>query len=232
MKWWRNLWDASYSISSAALALLLGVVLGNVLIGISMNEQYIFTGHWLEFLNPYALTVGLTTLALFMVHGAIYLTMKTEGALFEKIARLLRRSILIFVGLFIIVTIISVTTFPHLTDRFLDQPILFVVPLLAFLSIANVPRLASKGKFLHSFIFSAMSISFLLILVAIELYPVILLSSNDTANSLTVYSAASSDKALGIMLTITAIGLPLVIGYTVFVYRTVWGKVRLDDTSY
>ncbi len=232
MKWWRNLWDASYSISSAALALLLGVVLGNVLIGISMNEQYIFTGHWLEFLNPYALTVGLTTLALFMVHGAIYLTMKTEGALFEKIARLLRRSILIFVGLFIIVTIISVTTFPHLTDRFLDQPILFVVPLLAFLSIANVPRLASKGKFLHSFIFSAMSISFLLILVAIELYPVILLSRGDPETSMTIYNAASSDKALGIMLTITAIGLPLVLFYVFFVYRAFWGKVKLDETSY
>ncbi len=232
MKWWRNLWDASYSISSAALALLLGVVLGNVLIGMSMNEQYIFTGHWLEFLNPYALTVGLTTLALFMVHGAIYLTMKTEGALFEKIARLLRRSILIFVGLFIIVTIISVTTFPHLTDRFLDQPVLFVVPLLAFLSIANVPRLASKGKFLRSFIFSAMSISFLLILVAIELYPVILLSRGDPETSMTIYNAASSDKALGIMLTITAIGLPLVLFYVFFVYRAFWGKVKLDETSY
>lgn len=232
MKWWRNLWDTSYSISSAALALLLGVVLGNVLIGISMNEQYIFTGHWLEFLNPYALTVGLTTLALFMVHGAIYLTMKTEGALFEKIARLLRRSILIFVGLFIIVTIISVTTFPHLTDRFMDQPILFVVPLLAFLSIANVPRLASKGKFLRSFIFSAMSISFLLILVAIELYPVILLSRGEPETSMTIYNAASSDKALGIMLTITAIGLPLVLFYVFFVYRAFWGKVKLDETSY
>ena len=232
MKWWRNLWDTSYCISSAALALLLGVVLGNVLIGISMNEQYIFTGHWLEFLNPYALTVGLTTLALFMVHGAIYLTMKTEGALFEKIARLLRRSILIFVGLFIIVTIISVTTFPHLTDRFMDQPILFVVPLLAFLSIANVPRLASKGKFLRSFIFSAMSISFLLILVAIELYPVILLSRGEPETSMTIYNAASSDKALGIMLTITAIGLPLVLFYVFFVYRAFWGKVKLDETSY
>ncbi len=232
MKWWRNLWDISYSLSSAMLAFLLGVVLGNILIGMSLNENYVFTGNWLEFLNPYSIAVGFTSLFLFMVHGAIYLTMKTEGQLFKKITRLLRISILLFISTFIIVTIITITSFPHLTDKFRSDPLLFAVPLLAFLSIANVPRLASKGKYLHSFIFSALSISFLLILVAIELFPVILLSTTDKANSLTVYNAASSDKALGIMLTITAIGLPLVIGYTIFVYRTFWGKVRLDDTSY
>ena len=232
MKWWRNTWDIAYSISSAMLALLLGVVLGNVLIGINMDGNFVFTGNWLEFLNPYSLLVGLTTLALFMVHGAIYLTMKTEGRLFEKIARLLRRSILVFVGLFIIITVLSVFYFSHLTDRFLDKPVLFIVPVLAFLSIANVPRLASKGKFTPSFIFSALSISFLLILVAIELYPVIILNRADMETSMTIYNAASSDKALGIMLTITAIGFPLVIAYTVFVYRTFWGKVKLDETSY
>ena len=232
MKWWRRTWDISYSVSSAAMALLLGVVLGNVLIGISMDDQFVFRGHWLEFLNPYALSVGVTTLLLFMVHGAIYLTMKTEGQLFDQVSRLLWRSILIFVGAFIIVTLISFFYFPHLTDRFMESPVLLIVPLLAFLSIANVPRLASKKKYVRSFIFSALSISFLLIVVAIELYPVILLDRPETGNSMTIYNAASSDKALGIMLTITAIGLPLVIFYTVFVYRTFWGKVKLDEMSY
>lgn len=232
MKWWRNVWDVAYSISSAMLALLLGVVLGNILIGMNMNENFVFTGKWLEFLNPYSLAVGVTTLALFMVHGAIYLTMKTEGVLFKKIARLLRRSILFFVVTFAVVSIISVASFPHLTDKFMENPILFGVPLLAFLSIANVPRLASKEKYLRAFIFSALSISFLLILVAIELYPVMILAKGDPANSLTIYNASSSDKALGIMLTITAIGFPLVIAYTIFVYRTFWGKVKLDETSY
>jgi cytochrome d ubiquinol oxidase subunit II len=232
MAWWKKTWDIAYSVSSGALALLLGVVLGNVLIGIAMNDQFVFTGHWLEFLNPYALTVGATTLALFMVHGAIYLTMKTEGKLFQQVARLLQRSILVFVFLFIVVTVISVFKFSHLTDRFLDNPILFIVPVLAFLSIANVPRLASQGKYLRSFVFSALSMSFLLILVAIELYPVIILDRGDMESSMTIYNAASSDKALGIMLTITAIGFPLVIAYTVFVYRTFWGKVKLDEMSY
>jgi len=232
MKWWRNSWDVAYSVSSAMLAFLLGVVLGNILIGITMDENHIFYGSWLQFLNPYSLAVGLTSLALFMVHGAIYLTMKTEGFLFKKITQLLRRSILFFVLTFAVVTVISVVSFPHLTDKFRSDPILFGVPLLAFLSIANVPRLASKGKYLNAFIFSSLSISFLLILVAIELYPKLILASNEIANSLDIYNAASSDKALGIMLTITAIGFPLVILYTVFVYRAFWGKVKLDETSY
>jgi len=232
MKWWRNTWDVCYSVSSAMLALLLGVVLGNVLMGIAMNEEFVFTGQWLEFLNPYALAVGLTTLALFMVHGAIYLTMKTEGKLFEKVVRLLRRAIIFFVLTFLLVTIISIFYFPHLTDRFISNPVLFIVPVLAFLSIANVPRLASKGKYLGSFIFSALSISFLLILVAIELYPTLILDRGDMQHSLTVYNAASSEKALGIMLTIAAIGFPLVVAYTIFVYRTFWGKVKLDEMSY
>ncbi|MFW5756141.1 MAG: cytochrome d ubiquinol oxidase subunit II [Tangfeifania sp.] len=232
MKWWKKTWDISYSISSAMLAFLLGVVLGNVLVGINMNDNYIFKGHWLEFLNPYSLLLGLTTLSLFMVHGAIYLTMKTEGRLFDKIARLLRRAIVGFVILFVIITIISISSYPHLTDRFMETPVLFVVPMLAFLSIANVPRLASKGKYLKSFIFSSLTLSFLLILVAIELYPVIILNNANAETSMTIYDAASSDKSLGIMLTITAIGLPLVIAYTIFVYRTFWGKVKLDEMSY
>ncbi|MEZ5145846.1 MAG: cytochrome d ubiquinol oxidase subunit II [Bacteroidales bacterium] len=95
---------------------------------------------------------------------------------------------------------------PHLSDRFRSSPELFIVPMLAFLSIANIPRLATKGKYLQAFIFSSISVSFLLILVAIELYPVLVISTIDPAYNITIYNAASSEKALGIMLTITAIG--------------------------
>jgi cytochrome d ubiquinol oxidase subunit II len=74
--------------------------------------------------------------------------------------------------------------------------------------------------------------SFLLILVAIELYPVLVRSTVDPLYNITVYNAASSQKSLGIMLLMTAIGAPLVIAYTVFVYKTFWGKVKMDETSY
>lgn len=232
MKWWRNTWDVSYSVSSILMALLLGVVMGNILQGVAIGPDYEFQGHWLEFINPYSVMVGITTLALFMMHGAIYLAMKTEGKLFVKVHRLLNQSIIFFIVSYSLVTLYTLIYIPHLSDDLYENAALFVVPLLAFLSIANVPRLVSREKYVQAFIFSALTMSFLLILVAIELYPAMVVSTIDPAYSITVYNAASSEKSLGIMLIMTAIGAPLVIGYTVFVYKTFWGKVKMDENSY
>jgi cytochrome bd ubiquinol oxidase subunit II len=80
--------------------------------------------------------------------------------------------------------------------------------------------------------FSSLSIALLFLIVAIELYPTLLLSTINPEYSLTVYNAASSQKSLGIMLIIAAIGTPLVLGYTAFVYATFKGKVTIDENSY
>ena len=233
MKWWRKTWDISYSVSSIMLAFLLGVVLGNVLQGIAIGENFEYQGDPLfAFLSPYALMVGTTSLALFMTHGAIYLLMKTEGRLYAKLGVLLKRAMIFFIVSYSITTLYTLIYIPHLSDKFSNQPVLFVVPLLSFLSIANVPRLASKKKYKQAFIFSSLTISFLLVLVAVELYPTLLLSTIDPKYNITIYNAASSDKALEIMLIISAIGAPLVLSYTAFVYKTFKGKVKLDETSY
>ena len=232
MKWWKRLWDISYSISSIMLSVLLGIVLGNVLQGIALDSHFEFTGNWLDFLNPYSLLVGLTTLALFMTHGAIFLLLKTEGRMFSQLQRMLKVGMASFIILFLVVTAYTLAFIPHLTDTYVSRPIYFAVPLLGFLSIANLPRLASKKKYHMAFVFSALTMSFMLITVAIELYPVLLISSISAENSITIYNAASSDKSLGIMLLMAAIGAPLVATYTIFVYRTFWGKVKLDETSY
>jgi cytochrome d ubiquinol oxidase subunit II len=167
--------------------------------------------------------------ALFAMHGAIYLTMKTEGRLFTKITLLLKRAIIAFIVLFSLVTLYTLLYIPHLSNDFKSNPSLFVVPLMAFLSIANIPRLATKGKYRLAFLFSSLSVSLMLILVAIELYPVLIISTVDPAYHLTVYNAASSEKSLGIMLLMAAIGAPLVLAYTVFVYKTFWGKVKAGE---
>ncbi len=232
MKWWRSMWDTIYSIASIALALALGLVLGNVLQGMPIGADKEFTGSWLMFLNPYAFLTAFTTLALFMMHGAIYLLMKTEGRLYAKLTILLKRSIIAFILLFSLTSLYTLIYIPHLSDDFQAQPLLFVVPVLTFLAIANIPRLATKRKFKSAFFFSALSIALLLVLVAIELYPTMLLSTLDPAYSIDVYTAASSEKSLGIMLLFAAIGIPLVGGYTYFVYKTFAGKVELDEMSY
>ncbi|HAS46445.1 MAG TPA: cytochrome d ubiquinol oxidase subunit II [Microscillaceae bacterium] len=232
-KLWRKSWDISYSVSSTLLAFLLGVVLGNVLQGIAVGKDYLYQGQgFFEFLNPYALMTGFTTLSLFMVHGAIYLLLKTEGRLFAKLTVLLKRAIIGFMVIFGITSLYTLLYIPHLSDDFKSNPILFVVPVLTFLSIANIPRLANKKRFRGAFLFSSLTISLLLVLVAIELYPTLLISTVDPKYNLTVYKAAASTKSLKIMMTIVAIGAPLVAGYTFFVYKTFRGKVKLDEHSY
>ncbi len=232
MAWWRKTWDILYSISSIVLALALGVVLGNVLQGMPLDENKEYAGNWLEFVNPYAILVAFTSLALFMMHGAIFLIMKTDGRLMAKLFRLLKGAIAAFVVLFIATTIYTLLYLPHLSSNMKENPIFIAAPILAMLSIANIPRLTSRRKFLQAFLFSALTVAFLLITVAVELYPVIILATNDPAYSLTVYNSAASEKTLGIMLGFVAVGGPLVASYTYFVYRTFWGKVELDENSY
>jgi len=232
MKWWRSTWDIIYSIASIMLAICLGIVLGNILQGMPLDENYEYLGNWISFFNVYSLLTGLTVLALMTLHGGIYLCLKTEGRLFETIERLVKYAIIAFVILFIGLSLYSLIYFPHLSDRFRERPYLFIVPVLGVLSIANIPRLVSKRKFLRAFIFSSSTFAFLLLTVAIELYPQLLFATNEAKNSITIYNASSSDKSLGIMLSFVAIGVPLIAGYTYFVYSAFWGKVNLDETSY
>lgn len=232
MKWWRNTWDITYSISSIMLAFCLGLVLGNILQGVPLDQNHEYIGQWYSFFNFYAVLIGATTVALMSLHGGIFLCIKTEGRLYEKIRYLLNYAMIAFVILFVVISVYSLIYFPHLSDKFKAHPALFAVPFLAILSIANIPRLVTRQKFKSAFVFSALTFAFLLITVAIEVYPQLLYAPNDVKNSIDVYNAASSDKSLGIMLTFVVVGVPLIAGYTFFVYRAFWGKVKMDETSY
>lgn len=233
MLWWRQMWDIIYSISSIMLPFLLGVVLGNVLEGMPIGSNYEYEGGaLLAFLGFYPILIGATTLFLFMSHGGIYLLLKTEGKLYEKLHRLARMGTYLFNLFFVITSIYTFYKFPEIAQVFIDQPLYFALPVLAFLSIANVPRLLSKRRFLYAFFFSSLSIALVLTLVAVELYPVVLKSTLDSQYNITIYNAASSMKSLEIMLTIAAIGAPFVLGYTAFVYKTFSGKVMIDEHSY
>lgn len=233
MLWWRKMWDWSYSISSIMLAFLLGVVLGNILNGMPLDQNYEYVGGgFFEFLNPFAILVGITSLALFMMHGAIYLLLKTEGKLYDRIQKFLKKGMIFFIVSYLSTTVYGLLNVDHLSEVFKDNKLLFIVPLLVFLSIANVPRLASKKQYNWAFIFTSITIALLMVLVAFELYPRLLLSSGIEENSITIYNAAASTKTLKIMMGFVAVGGPLVLLYSYFVYRTFWGKVKLESDSY
>lgn len=233
MKWWRTAWDVTYSVSCVMIAFLLGVVLGNILQGFALGPNFTYHGGiFFSFLNPYAIMVGLTTLSIFMTQGAIFLLLKTEGRLHDRLTFLLQKGMIFFIISFGITTLYTLVFIPEVTANFRENPHYFVVPVLSFLAVANVPRLVSKKRYMLALVFSSLTMAFLLILVALQLYPTLLISTIDPKYNVTIYNAASSQKSLGIMLTIVLIGAPLLGAYFFFLYRTFNGKVQLDDTSY
>lgn len=232
MRWWRKFWDVSYSASSILVALALGLVLGNTLLGIPIDKNGNFSGDTFGFLNLYSLMVSVTTLALFMMHGAIYLVMKTEKRLYTKLTILVRNTTIFFVISVLLLSFYTILYVPHLSSRIKSNPWLFLVPVTMVLNTANITRCITRQKYRNAFLSSALTISLLLIIIAVELYPNLVISSISPANNLTVQNSSSSPLSLRIMLTVAAIGVPLVAVYTSFVFWTFKGKVKMDDMSY
>ncbi len=231
-KTWRGFWDISFSLSSIISSLLVGVALGNIAWGIPLDSDFEFAGSFLGLLHPFALLVGITTVALFMMHGAIYLLMKTEGELQSKIRTWVNPTIIFFIICYILTTMASLLYIPHMSENLKAFPPLMILPLLNALAIANIPREIHHGREFRAFLSSCAAMVALLALFGIGMYPNLILSTPDVANSLNIYNAASSDKTLGIMLVIAILGMPLVIAYTISIYWIFRGKVKLDSTSY
>jgi len=167
-----------------------------------------------------------------MMHGAIFLTMKTENRLYTKLTILAKNFTVFFIVTFALTTLYTLLYVPHMSDRIRSNPAYFIFPLIMFLAIANIPRQLKKAKYRYAFISSSITIACLLIAVAIEVFPNLLYASNNPAYSITIDNAASSAKTMKILLLIALIGTPLVLIYTGFVFWTFKGKVKLDETSY
>jgi cytochrome bd ubiquinol oxidase subunit II len=231
MLWWRTTWDIAYCISSIVIALSLGLMLGNIALGFSLNEQHEFAGNWLSFFNPFAILIAVTTLSLFMLHGAIFLGMKTENRLYTKLIILAKNFTIFFVLSFALSTFYTLLYIPHLSDAIRSNPVLFILPLIMTLAIANIPRCLKKRNFRLAFLSSSVTIAALLILVAVEVFPYLVYSPQHPANSITIKNGASSHKTMGILLIIALIGAPLVAIYTSFVFWIFKGKVKLDEST-
>ncbi len=232
MQWWKKMWDGAFSIASYFIAFLMGVALGNIITGVPLGADKEFVGTFLGLINPYTVLVGITTVALFMMHGAIYTVMKTEGDLQKRLRGWVNNSIIFFVICYATVTMSTLIYFPHMVENFRAVPALFIVAILNMLAIANIPREISKGREFRAFLSSAASIAALLLIFAIGIFPNVVYSKPNPELSLTIYNASSSDKTLTIMLIIALIGIPFVLAYTITIYWIFRGKVKLDDMSY
>ena len=232
MKWWRESWDIAFSISSIFVALLMGVALGNVIVGLPIDATGEFSVSFFDLLNPYAVLVGITTVALFMMHGSIYVVMKTEGVMQQKIRGWINNCIIFFVICYVTVTMATLLYMPHMSEPFKHHPALFLVALAGMLLIANIPREIHHRREFLAFLSSCGSIAVLMGLFAIGMFPNVVMSSILPDHHLTIYNAASSQKTLAVMLTIAIIGIPFVLAYTISIYWIFRGKVHLDSMSY
>jgi len=229
---WRQGWDIAFAAGSFGAALLMGVAFGNVAAGVPMDADHNITAGLLGLLNPYALLVGVTTVVLFAMHGAIYLVLKTDGEVQAQVRRWVRPLIIAFVVCYALTTTATLLWQQHLAARMFAQPVWFLVPVLTVLAVANVPREIFHGREFRAFLSSCAAIGLLVTLIGVGLYPNLLLAGNDPANSLTIVNGASSQKTLWIMLVIAIIGMPIVLAYTTVVYWVFRGKVRLEKSSY
>ena len=229
---WRGFWDRSFSLASGLAALLFGVAVGNAMLGMPLDAEGNFTGTLLDQLGPYPLLVGLMTVALFAMHGGIFLHLKTEGDLQARLRIWIWRSWWAFLALFLVTTAATVLLIPRATANFEHYPWAFGVVALGALAMANIPRCLHRGRTAQAFLSSCAVIVTLLGLFALALFPNLVTALDVPANSVTIYNAASSAKTLKIMLLIACIGMPFVLTYSAIIYWTFRGKVELSENSY
>jgi len=216
---WRNLWDWLIFLGSAIPALLLGVAFGNLVRGVPIDAEMNYVGGFFNLLNPYALLAGVATLLLFTLHGAIFLSLKTDGEIMEKAQATARRLWLVVV--LVLLALLAATYYA--TDIY--QRLGFnpgVVPLTGMVSILLTGFFLRKMRQGWAFVTTALAIAFSLVTAFLILYPRVMISSINPLYSLTIYNASSSPYTLQVMTVVAIIFVPLVLvyqGWSYWVFR-------------
>ncbi len=226
---WRKAWDAAFFGGSALVPVLLGTAFGNVLRGLPAGADGIFDVSLPHLLNPYSVLVGLMTLAGFTVHGALFLAVKSEGPLRERMGRWALRCWTVFSTLYAAAAIATGLAAPALFRGKVGSPFFWILLGASAFCIAGIPFAVRAGGYRGAFRRSAALIVLTMGLAAFGLYPRLVPSTLDPAYDLTIYNAASSPTTLRAMLVIAGVGLPLVAAATVWIYRVFRGKAAADE---
>ena len=220
---WRARWDVAIVVGSALPALLWGVAFGNIVRGVPVNADGVFTGNLLTLLNPYALLGGLTTLTLFALHGAVFLGLKTTGDLRDRSraagVRVAIAAVPIAAAFLLVSQIAHGKAWTDLTA-----------------AIAAVALLAGVGMMFRKregLAFAGLAVTLLLAVVTLfgDLFPNVLPSSTDPAYSLTVANASSAHYTLVVMTWVALIFTPVVLAYQAWSYWVFRKRLRVSDFS-
>ncbi len=258
---WRQNWDYALFIGGFVPALIFGVAVGNVLQGVPfyLTEDLlipVYTGGFFGLLNPFALLVGFVSVAMLVMHGAAWLVLKTEGAVASRAQRFGSWAALITILLYALAGLwlaLGVDAFSFINSAdtigpsnpllsevkmggswlsaYSERPWIVIAPALGFLGTAGVwvgMRARREGL---TFLSSKLAIFGMISSVGLTMFPFILPSSINPSSSLTVWDASSSHQTLFVMLIATLIFMPLILMYTTWVYKVLWGKVTEKDVT-
>ncbi|MGE5196784.1 MAG: cytochrome d ubiquinol oxidase subunit II [Anaerolineae bacterium] len=232
-KRWRSVWDVAFFSASLLLTLDIGVILGNLIQGMPLNFQGELQGTFTDLLHPYAFLIAFLALSIFMMHGSIYLLMKTEGALHDRLRIWVKRLIILFIAVWVIATGCTFVYNSHMIAPLLDKPYLAVFAIACIFCILAIPQAIKKQRDGWAFIASCFSIIFLLLLFIIGTFPRIVYSTIDPErNSLTLYNGSSGPITLLVLTIIALLGVPLAFFYSSYIYKVFKGKIKLDPMSY
>jgi cytochrome d ubiquinol oxidase subunit II len=230
---WRRAWDIGFFSASLVGSLLFGVAVGDAMLGIPLDARGVFTGGFLDLLHPYALLAGLVVVAMFAMHGSIYLYLKLpDGSTRELVRSWMWHTWGAFLVLYMLGTMYTVARVPRALVNFDRFPWAAIVVIASVLAIANIPRSVYTGRPVQAFASSTIAIACLVALFGLALFPNLVTASNDPALSLTIYNSPSSPGTLKTMLAFALIGMPFVLVYSAVVYRTFRGRVQLGEHSY
>ena len=232
----KRFWEYSFAIGSTLPAILFGVAIGNILIGLPVqmiNGKVVESITFLGLLRPFPILVGVLSLVLFLMHGAVYLTMKTTGSQLAKMEALVNKSWIAFVIIYLIATLAAFFNAQYLFVGILKNPIFWVLFILLFAGMFYIPMGVKAKRYGYAFLSSSVLIAAMIGLAAICLYPNLVPSNiNVATESLTIYNSSSSQNTLTVMLIIALIGMPIVVAYSIFIYRVFRGKTVITKDSY
>lgn len=228
---WRKIWDSCIFIGSFAPALLFGVAFANIFQGIPIDQNGLYQGTLFTLLNPYGLLGGVLFVLLFVVHGALWLAIKSEGGLQEKASAIANKLWPVEVAVSVIFLIASKFA-TRLYDNYFAHPVFFIVILVTVLSLLSIKYFLVKKAFFKAWFASALTIVGATFYGVIGLYPNLFPSSINPQFSLAAHNASSSPLTLKIMLVVVIVFIPIVIGYQIWVYNLFKGKVTKEDLAY
>ncbi|HEY0265496.1 MAG TPA: cytochrome d ubiquinol oxidase subunit II [Rhizomicrobium sp.] len=249
---WRRIWDYALFAGGVVPALVFGVAFGNLFEGVPFgfdgDLRFHSTISLLSLLNPFALLVGLVSLAMIVTHGAAWLNLKTDAIVQRRARAVLPVAALVFAVLFLLAglwlsrldgyaiagamahdgpsnpTLKSVT---RIAGGWLAGGRQWPAVIVALAGIAGAALLRTRP--MAAFLCSAMAVAATVATAGLALFPFLLPSSSMPGMSLTVWDASSSKLTLAIMLGVAVIFLPIIIAYTSWVYRVMRGPVRARD---